>query len=95
MSATATAVECRFLGNNGYRPTARECVLTGAKRLPSARPLIGGAVAAARAIPRDFIGVVAGVASVTIPALRNSTILDSHVAVIPKSYVVIATPEIR
>jgi hypothetical protein len=62
---------------------------------PSAGLLIGGAVAAARAVPRDFIGVVAGMASVTIPALRNSAILVSHVAMIPKSYVVIATPEIR
>jgi hypothetical protein len=66
-----------------------------ANGLSSAEPSIGGAVATVRAVPREFIGVVAGVAGVTIPALRNSAILNSHIAAIQNCRIVIATPEIR
>jgi hypothetical protein len=54
--------------------------------LNSAGPLISGAVAATRAVPRGLIGVIARVVV---------TFLNTHVTTTPDSYVVIATPEIR
>ena len=67
-----------------------ECV----NGLSSAGPFIGGAVAAARAVPRDFIGVIAWVSGVTVRALYTA-ILDPLVTAIPNYRIVVATPEIR
>src|ERR1700719_720579 len=58
-----------------------------ALKLSSARLSIGGAIAAARAVPCGFIGMIAGVIGVTVPGLHFAAALDTRI--------VIATPEIR
>src|ERR1700732_4622430 len=62
--------------------------------LSSTGPLIGGAVTAARSVPREFIRVIARVSGVTVRTLHTA-ILDSLATAIPNYRVVIATPEVR
>jgi hypothetical protein len=89
----------KFLNSNGVTDHLRMLSFSNSNRdsandLSSAGSPIGGAVAAARAVARGFIGVIARVSGVTVRAWHTA-LLDSHVAAIPNDRVVIATPQIR
>jgi hypothetical protein len=70
--------------------------------LSSAGFPIGGAIAAVRAVARDFIGMIARVSGVTVRALHAAildalvtAIRDSHITAIQNCHIVITAPEIR
>jgi hypothetical protein len=70
--------------------------------LSSAGFSISGAIAAVRAVTRDFIGMIARVSGVTVRALHTAildalvtAIWDSEITAIQNCHVVITAPKIR
>jgi hypothetical protein len=70
--------------------------------LSSAGFSIGGAIAAVRAVTRDFIGMIARVSGVTVRTLHTAildalvtAIWDLHITAIQNCHVVITAPKIR